>query len=437
MLHCSFMKKIHALLQTFLRLRHDPLYMNSVYMMVSTAMVSGSGFFFWMIATHLYADTQVGLATALVSVVGFIMSLSNLGFNYSVVRFMPRTKNKNRLLSTVVLFISMAAALIAGAFLSLLPFLSPQLMFIRENPLMMFFFLFFSITVAIDLATEAIFLALRKGKYIFLKNIGIVGLKLVLPILFLPFGAFGLFMAWAAAVSSALAVSTFVLIKHFKLRFTPSFKKINLRQLMAFSFTNYIVSLTGITPALVLPVIIANTISIEAAAYFYISFMIANLLYTIPQAVTQSLLAEGSHDQKKFLQSLKKAIKLLSVLLLPAILVLLLFGSLILLVFGKSYSTEGVRFLQLLAITGIPIAINAIGMTILNIHRRMKPLLAINLIGASAILLLSFVFREYALTGIGLAWLIGHGLKTILYAGYLYSVSSQFQLFRPAVSFRG
>src|SRR4051812_22466809 len=104
------MKSLRLFIRKFLKLRHDPLYMNSIFMMGSTAMVSGSGFFFWMIATHLYHDSQVGLATALVSTIGFIMSLSILGFNYSIIRFLPKSKNKNQLLSTSVVIIALAAA---------------------------------------------------------------------------------------------------------------------------------------------------------------------------------------------------------------------------------------------------------------------------------------------------------------------------------------
>lgn len=408
--------------------------MNSIYMMAGTAMVSGSGFFLWMIAARLYTDAQVGLATSLVAVIGFIMSLSILGFNYSIIRFLPKSRNKNRLLSTSILIVGLASALCAVLFLRFLPLISPQHAFMQQNPLMLFAFLFFAVAVAIDFATEAIFLALRQGKYIFIKNIGTLFLKLILPVLFVPFGAFGLFMAWAIAISSAVVISGIVLVKKFAFAFKPSFKKINLKQLMKFSFTNYIVSLTGIAPALILPVVIANTINAESAAYFYISFMIANLLYTIPYAVTQSLFAEGAYDEKKLLVSIKNAGMLISVILLPGILFLLLFGNFILLFFGKSYSTEGVRFLQLLAIAGIPMSLNFIGLTILNIHKKMKPLLSINMAGAAVILLLAFLLRDYALTGIGIAWLMGNLFKTFFYVGYVGSAFLNISLVKIRLS---
>lgn len=41
----------------------DPLYKNSVFMMLSSVTNAGFGFFFWMIAARLYSAEDVGLAS--------------------------------------------------------------------------------------------------------------------------------------------------------------------------------------------------------------------------------------------------------------------------------------------------------------------------------------------------------------------------------------
>lgn len=399
--------------------RQEPLYMNSLFMMASTAIIAASGFIFWLLCAHLYTETQVGLATAIISVVTFIMNFSILGLNYSIIRFLPQAKDKNQLVSASTLAISAASALCAGLFLFFLPFISPKLAFIREDTWIMSAFVLFTICVTLDFATESVFLSLRSGKYIFLKNVLVSVLKLFLPLLFVSFGAVGIFFAWSLALSSALLVSIWVLVKKFRLRFTASWKTINLPHLISFSFANYLVGLLGIAPALILPLLITNTISPEMTAHFYIAFMIANLLYTIPYATTQSLFAEGSHDETNFLLSVRKAMKLIGVLLLPAILVFVLFGNLILLVFGKSYSEQGVHFLQLLTLAGLPVAINYIGLTYVNVRRKLKALLVINILGTSCIIFFSYLWIGYALTGIGMAWIVGHLIKNVLYSGYI------------------
>ena len=406
----------------FLPLLKDPLYMNSLYMMASMAIVSGSGFFFWIFAAHLYNDSQVGLATAIISVVTFIMNVSILGLNYSIIRFLPKSKKKNQLLSGSFSAIAIASTICAAVFLIFLPYFSPKLEFIRNNSITLLSFIFFTITISIDFATESIFLALRSGKYIFLKNILVSLSKFILPIFFISFGAVGLFTAWALALSSALLVSFYVLIRKFKFRFIPSFDRNELSHLVSFSFINFLVGLLGIAPGLILPILITNTINPQTTAYFYISFMIANLLYVIPYSTTQSLFAEGSIDESNFLTNLKKAFRLISTLLIPSIIFLIIFGKYILLVFGKSYSEEGIRFLQILALSGIPVAINYIGLTFVNVKRKMTALMVINIIGTSAIILLSYLLRYYSLRGIGFAYLGGHLVKNILYSSYIYNL---------------
>lgn len=412
------MHKIKGVAARLWSLRHDTLYQNSLFMMGSTAIVSATGFVFWLIVTNLYNDTQVGLATAIISAVTFIMNLSMLGLNYSIIRFLPKSKQKNQLLSETFSIVSLAAAVSSFIFLLLLPILSPSLLFLREGLGALAFFLF-AVLISLDFISESIFMALRAGKYIFIKNTLVSLSKLVLPIFFVGMGAIGVFVAWALALSSALAVTTWVMVKKYKFRFLLKFDRNKLQEMIHFSSINFIVGMLGIAPGLILPLLITNTINPETAAYFYISYMIANLLYTIPFATTQSLFAEGSHDENRFKKSVVKAIKLILILLLPAILLLILLSNFILLFFGKTYSSSGVQFLQLLALAGIPVAINYIGLTVLNIKRKLSALLVINLIGTTAILLLSYVLRDLALIGIGFAWLVGHLLKNIMYAGYI------------------
>ncbi len=104
---------------------------------------------------------------------------------------------------------------------------------------------------------------------------------------------------------------------------------------------------------------------------------------------------------------LKKAIKIISIIIIPAIIVIFLFGNYILLTFGKEYSSEGVIFLQILAISGIFLSINYIGDTIFYIKNRIKLIILVNFIGASIVLSLSVIFIHNNLLGIGVGWMFG------------------------------
>ncbi len=413
------MHRISELSANTFALRKDPLYMNSIFMMASTLIVSVSGFLFWIISARFYDEAQIGLATALISVLLFLMNLSIVGLNYSIIRFLPKSENKNGLLSGSFIIIAVMSAICAIIFLTFLQTFSPKLAFVRENIWTTAAFFLFTIAVSIDFLMESIFLSLRAAKYIFIKNVLVSLLKIVLPVLFVGLGTIGIFASWALALSSAILVSFYVLIKKFDFISTLKFKISEFKQMISFSFINYLVGLLGIAPGLILPVFITNYMSPETTAYFYIAMMIAQLLYTIPYATTQSLFAEGSIDSQNFSKSIIKAFKLIGVIMIPAILILVLFGNLVLLIFGKNYSTEGISFLRILAVAGIPVAINYVGLTVLNIRHKIKALLIINILGTAAILILSFYLKSYSLIGVGLAWLIGHIIKNVLYAGYI------------------
>ena len=119
--------------------------------------------------------------------------------------------------------------------------------------------------------------------------------------------------------------------------------------------------------------------------------MIANLLYIIPIATFPSLFAEGPYSETELKVQLKRAIKIISLILIPAILVTFLFGKYILLAFGKEYSSEGVIFLQILANSGIFLSIKYIGDSIFYKKNRIKLIILVNFIGASIILSLSII----------------------------------------------
>jgi len=155
--------------------------------------------------------------------------------------------------------------------------------------------------------------------------------------------------------------------------------------------------------------------------------MIANFLYIIPSAVAQSLFAEGSYSETELKVHLKKAVKIISLILVPAIIATVFFGKYILLVFGKQYSSEGIVFLQLLAISGIFLSINYLGNTVFYIKHKIKSVFLINLAGAFVIISLSTLLMSHDLFGIGIAWLIGQGVTTLFYLSTLNKLNCVFK----------
>jgi O-antigen/teichoic acid export membrane protein len=150
--------------------------------------------------------------------------------------------------------------------------------------------------------------------------------------------------------------------------------------------------------------------------------MIASLLYIIPISVSQSLFAEGSYSETELKTNLKKAIKIISLILIPGILTIVLFGKKILLTFGNEYSGEGIVLLMMLAISGIFIAINSLGNIIFYIKHKVKHIILINVIGTTTIIGLNIILSSQNLTEIGITWIIGQFLMSLIYIIYIYII---------------
>jgi len=71
--------------------------------MFSSLTSAGSGFF-WLIAARFYSTADIGHASAIISAMGLISMLSLLGFDISLVRFLPEREDKKLINSCLIPF---------------------------------------------------------------------------------------------------------------------------------------------------------------------------------------------------------------------------------------------------------------------------------------------------------------------------------------------
>jgi O-antigen/teichoic acid export membrane protein len=418
------MKRLIRLTHTlYTTARFDTLYLNAIFGILSSIVVAAGGFFFWIVSARLYAATDIGLATAVIATMTLLIHVSNLGLDSSLIRFLPTYKHKSEIISSAFLLIGITACFITTTMLFLIPYVSPSMQFLTQSLLTILLTLASLATAALSFTMESVFLSQKAAQYTALKNTLASVLKIGLLLIFLPLGAFGIFLSWTVGVAIALGVSLIILRRKFHFHFVQKLATKQIRHMAAFSGVNYAIGFLGLLPTFLIPLFITNLVSAQENAYYYIAMMIANLLYFLPFAITQSLFAEGAHDEENLLLHVKKSLKLISLTLFPAIGVILLAGNYLLLFFGEAYATGGNSLLQILAVAGIPVAGNYVFLTLSNIKRKLKTLLIVNSIGAVSITLLSFLFLPYGLQGIGVAWLLG---QLIMNLGYGISLAPVF-----------
>lgn len=397
------------------RFCNDSLFRNSIYLMLSTGVMAIFGFIFWIITSHFYTSEQIGLATALISITILLTNLSLFGFNSALIRYLPQTKNPNVMINTAMVIVAAITVVISTIYLLGIDYFAPVFHLLVETPSYAFLFVVFMISVSLNTLTDSVFIAYRYSKYNLIVYTFFGLTKIILPFLFIGYGAYGIFFSYSGAVIVAFGLSIYFMMQKFDFRPTFVINKNATKQMTRFSLANYIAAFLSGLPTLIAPILIVNELGAADSAYFYMASTIAALLYVIPQAITQSLFAEGSHKEKDLGVFVKKAIKLIGILLIPAIIVIFIFSNFVLLIFGTEYSVNGYQLLQIMSLTGIFLAINLIGTTIIKIRHQMKKLLIVNTGYLIFTLMLIYFMIQNGLAGVCWALFTGQLFLSIIF----------------------
>ncbi len=421
-----------------------------------------------MICARLFSAEEIGLATTIISVMGLIVGFSVLGLNIGLIRYLGKAKKKSHYLNTCFSLVAIVSVIVSTIFILGLGKFSPRLLFIQENLILSFSFIFFMVIAGLSSLVESVFIAFRSAKFVLIKNSIFSLLKIGFVFVFAGFGAYGIFSSWMIALLCAVVFSFFVLVYKFEYKLRFVFHDSIIKKMGKYSFGNYVAGFIGGLPLMVLPIIILNRLGAESVAYYYMAMMIAGLLFVIPGATTQSLFAEGSFvsgNRKKSAvgsglsvvgkgelktkdQKLKtkrgkttnyqrselpttdlsdlvvRAVKIISLIMIPAIIVIVLFGDWILLAFGEEYSREGFRFLQIIALSGVFVGVNTVYSGVFRVKKKVKELIFVTFISAVLILGLSYFMIDKGLMGIGFAWVVGQGIVSLVYLGLSFRQGS-------------
>src|SRR5688572_5582064 len=96
------------------------LYKNSIFLMLSSGVLSFFGFFFWLINARLYTTEQIGLATVMISMVTLINNFGALGLSTGIVRYLPLHQEKNSLINSTFVLVALASLILGIIYITFL-----------------------------------------------------------------------------------------------------------------------------------------------------------------------------------------------------------------------------------------------------------------------------------------------------------------------------
>ncbi len=395
--------------------RSNPLIQNSLYLMLASACASFFGFIFWIIVAKKYDPEDVGVGTALISSMLLIVLLSRLGFDYSIIRFFPEN-NKNKVLSTSIIITTLSTILVGIMFIVGVDFFSPDLHILKNgiNPAL---YLVFLVANSITSILGFAFIGIRKGKTYFIQSI-ITGTRIffVTPMVFL--GALGIFGSVGVSFIITAVLSSYY-IKKYGINFSFCLDRPFLKDSVNFSVGNYLVNLFSVAPNQILPIIVLNTLGKEEAAYYYISFAVASLIFMIPNAVSMSLFVEGSNGSE-LKKTVSRSFTIILLLLIPSILFIQFNGNFLLDLMGKNYAENGFNLLKMMSYSSIFMSITYTYYSIMRIQNKVKRIVFLS--GIIGILLVGFSYffmLKMGLIGIGYGWITSYLIGSIIVGAIL------------------
>ena len=125
----------------FVKLYGSSLHRNAGYMILSSAAIALLGFVFWNLAARLYEPEAIGAASALVSAMNLLATLSLLGVTIIIIRFFSQTPNKGSLVSTAYTVSLLVSGALAIVYILGIDFFSPALSNIVQGIIVVIFLL--------------------------------------------------------------------------------------------------------------------------------------------------------------------------------------------------------------------------------------------------------------------------------------------------------
>jgi O-antigen/teichoic acid export membrane protein len=402
-----------------------PLYVNSYYLISRSALNVVTGFVFWALATHSYSANDVGTSAAIISAVTLLISISNCGFGFSIIRFLPNAGDGARLVNFCLTVTGILALISGSIFVLGISIWSPSLLLLRQSPVYLIFFLAFTVFTALGMQLDQTLIAKRSSKLAFIKNlIGGVAKIVIVICLAKVFSNLGIFTSFGLSglLGFLIGLIWFLPMVQTGYKFKVNIKVPAISKITGYSLGNYAADLLSSVPVLIFPLIVINALGAQTNAYFYIAQTISNALVMIPQAISTSLFVEGTYQEDQFMAYAKKSIILSYSILLPLVVGTFIFGQRILSLFGSDYGQNGTFLLQILACSAIPFVIISVYISQKRIKNDIKSLLFLSIILCSLQVAISYLLmKKQGVNGIGIGCFVTYLIiASIIAVMYLF-----------------
>jgi O-antigen/teichoic acid export membrane protein len=393
----------------------------------TTTVTSALGFVYWWLTTRLFLPEAVGLASAAISAMTLLATGCVLGLGTLLVGELPRQQGKAMsLISAALIVVAGVGGFFGIAFAIAAPFVSAGFQPLRASFQDVALFAAGVSLTAITIVLDQALIGLLRGELQLWRNILFSVAKLA--VLFLV-GLWlwhdvgmAIYASWAIGNALSLGVlAAFAMVKRRQsgTAWLPEWGL--LRKLGPAALQHHVLNLVLKMPTLALPVLVTILLSATMNAWFYVAFMIANFVYSIPYALTTVLYATNSAEPAALAQKTRLTLGLSVATNVLACFVLLFGATLVLSLFGASYAEQAAWSLRILALGAFPLIIKDHYVVLCRIYSKIGwAILPIAIGGFFELGIAALGARLGGLPGLSLGWIIALFVEAVYMSRIVY-----------------
>ena len=388
---------------------------------------SGLGYAYWWVAARQFSPDAVGFASAAISAMTLLGTLCMLGLGTLLIRELPRQSGREVSLITAALLIVGAAGGCVGLFYALImPSLSVNLLPLRIGFSSVALFAAGTGFATMNLVLDQVLIGLLRGELQLGRNILFASIKLialaVVGYLLIQHGGLIIFVTWAVGDALSLAMLAGYAVVKGKWTLKKSFPEWGLvKKLGPSAVQHHILNLLLIGPNYALPVIVTILLSARVNAWFYVSFLVADVVYVVPQALVTALYAVSSNQPAALARKIKVTMGLATLTCVVVNIVLFVGSKQLLQLFGSSYAEQGVWSMRLLGLGAFPFLFKDLYVAISRIKDSIASAILPLAIGALLEIVLAAVGAHLnGVNGLSLGWDIAVCIEAVFMIGLIY-----------------
>ncbi|MEV6902816.1 phosphotransferase [Amycolatopsis sp. NPDC051372] len=392
------------------------LYGHGYALVLSSALTSGIGLVFWIVAARSYDQAVLGRNSALVFAIMFLAGMAQLNLVNLLIRFVPVAGPRTRRLVALAYLIGGGLAGLAGLVFALgIRWWSPDLAELLHGPVAVAGCAGACAVWAIFVMQDGVLTAIGRARMVPVENLvfSVVKLGLLAALAAaLPHG--GITVSWMAATAVAALATTAYLFLHALPVYegtATAGERISLRSLVGYLGGDFAGATCWLACTQLLPVLVLGVLGARPTATFAAAWTIAYALYLVPAAMGQSLVAHTALNPESVAAARAGVERRSLFLLLPVVAALVLAAPWVLRLLGPAYADAGRWVLPLMAASALPNIVVAAAVSQARALRRTGVVATV--LGTLSVLVLGLalvLMPAFGIVGVGLAVLAGQSV---------------------------